>query len=194
MNKAIAKYLLSDFSSRYGYDVGYIENMADISPGAFYRYLLCTPLSSYRKEVPAKSILLAKVVATRHFDCGPCLQLAINMAREAGVADQTIHGALTGTRERLSDDEQLATQYATAVVEQNAIELVDLEKLIVARWSEAALTDFAVAIAFAAFYPILRRGLGHAHSCDPVIKELAAKIEKESSIAKGNMTSMAGAQ
>ena len=176
MNKSIANYLLADFSKRYDYDVGYIENMAEISPGAFYRYLLCTPLSSYRKTVPAKPYLLAKIVATRHFDCGPCLKLAINMAKESGLDDRKIDAALSDIPELLSADEYLATQYARAVVEQDAALLVELEGQIISRWGEAALTDFAIAIAFAAFYPILRRGLGHAHSCEPILKEVEKRF------------------
>lgn len=172
MNKAIASYLLSDFKNKYGYDVGYLEHMAEISPGAFYRYLLCTPLSSYRTEAPLEPFMVAKMVATKHFDCGPCLNLIINIAREAKLDDKTIHAALTHNSSPLSADADLAMRYANAVIEQDAPVLQELEGEIVQRWGERALNDLAIGIAFAAFYPILRRGLGQAHSCEPVMQEL----------------------
>lgn len=172
MNKAIASHLLSGFSEKYGYDVGYIENMADVSPGAFYRYLLCTPMSQYRNTAPLRPYMVAKMVATKHFDCGPCLNLCINMSREAKLDDETIFAVLTGNTESLTEDDALAMRYANAVVEQDGATLKSAEIEIVQRWGEAALIDFAISVAFAAFYPILRRGLGHAHSCEPVMKEL----------------------
>ena len=185
MNKSIASYLLSDFKKKYSYDVGYLENLADVAPGAFYRYLLCTPLSSYRSEAPLGPYMVAKMVATKHFDCGPCLNLVINMAREVKLDDKTIHAALTGSMGALSDDEALAMQYSNAVLEQNAVALKELEMQIVNRWGEKGLTDFAIAVAFAAFYPILRRGLGHAHSCEPVMKELEKLVSHDSTLTVG---------
>ena len=185
MNKAIASYLLSDFANQYDYDVNYLENMANVSPGAFYRYLLCTPLSRYRKKAPLRLYMLVKMVATRHLDCGPCLNLSINMAREVKLDDKTIHAALTGNSNALSENDALAMQYANAVMEQDDAALKDAEMRIVGQWGEAALIDFAIAAAFAAFYPILRRGLGQAHSCEPVLQELEKLALHEPSIAVG---------
>ncbi|MCG8415540.1 MAG: hypothetical protein MI746_15095 [Pseudomonadales bacterium] len=185
MSKAIASYLLSDFANNYGYDVGYLENMADVSPGAFYRYLLCTPLSRYRSKAPLQPYMLAKMVATKHFDCGPCLNLVINMAREVKLDDKTIHAALTEDVSALSDEEALAVRYANAVINQDAVALKDSEMQIVDQWGEKALTDFAIGVAFAAFYPILRRGLGHAHSCEPVMKELERLVSHEPALSAG---------
>ncbi len=174
MNKTIAKFMLSDFAKNYDYDVEYLEHMAEVSPGAFYRYLLCTPFATYRKKAPGQVYLVAKMVATKHFDCGPCLRLVINMAREAKLEDGIIHAALAGNESDVPEDMVIGMRYANAVVDQNAAELIDLEAQIVQRWGEAALTEMAIAVAFAAFFPILRRGLGHAHSCEPVMKELAS--------------------
>jgi len=185
MNKAIASYLLSGFANRYDYDVSYLENMAEISPGAFYRYLLCTPMSQFRKKAPLRPYLLAKMVATKHFDCGPCLNLVINMAREANLEDKTIHAALSGRGHSLSDDDALAVHYAAGIVNQDAVSLKDAEIRIIERWGEAALVDLAIAVAFAAFYPIMRRGLGHAHSCEPVMRELEKLASMENSFQAG---------
>lgn len=173
MHKAIAKKLLSGFAKNYDYDVEYLEHMADVSPGAFYRYLLCSPLATYRKKSPARAYLTAKMVSTKHFDCGPCLRLVINMAREAGMEDKLIHAALMGNESDLPQDMVLGMRYATAVVQKESTTLLEQEAQIVERWGEAALNEMAVAVAFAAFFPILRRGVGHAHSCEPVLNELA---------------------
>lgn len=179
MNKMIAKFMLSGFAKSYDYDVGYLEHMAEVSPGAFYRYLLCAPFTSYRKKAPGQAYLVAKMVATKHFDCGPCLRLVINMGREAKLEDRIIHAVLEGDESELPEDLTIAMRFANAVVDRNVAELADIETQIVERWGEGALTEFAVAVAFAAFYPILKRGLGHAHSCEPVMHELATLATAE---------------
>jgi len=182
MHKRIAKFMLSDFAKSYDYDVGYLEHMAEVSPGAFYRYLLCTPFATHRKKAPPKSYLITKLVATKYFDCGPCLRLVINMAREAKIDDKLIHAALLGNESELPEDLVVARRYAIAVTEQDAAALLSLEEKIVQRWGEGALTEMAVAVAFAAFFPILRRGMGHAHSCEPVIQELTKLLATEGSV------------
>ncbi len=40
--------------------------------------------------------------------------------------------------------------------------------------SPAAVTDLALAVAFGAFFPTMKRGLGYAQSCEPVLQELVA--------------------
>ena len=180
MHKSIAKFMLSGFAKNYDYDVGYLEQLAETSPGAFYSYLLCTPLATYRKRAPENIYLIAKLVATKHFDCGPCLRLVINMAREAEIDDRLIHSALLGMEDGLPEDLVIARRYALAVTEQDVTSLMSLEEKIVQRWGEGALNEMAVAVAFAAFFPILRRGMGHAHSCEPVIQELANLLASES--------------
>ena len=177
MNRMIAKHLLSGFAKAYDYDTEYLEKMADVSPGAFYRYLLCTPLGTYCRHAPPESYLIAKLIATKHFDCGPCLELVLNMARQAKIDDELLYAALIGDENRLPENMVIARRYALAVIEQDASALWSSEEWIVEHWDEAALTDMALAVAFAAFYPLLRRGLGHAHSCQPVVHKLESLIK-----------------
>ncbi|GAB5500481.1 MAG: hypothetical protein PsegKO_27920 [Pseudohongiellaceae bacterium] len=172
MNRKIAKFLLAGFAKKHDYDVKYLENMAAVSPGAFYRYLLTAPLAAYRKQVPGRVYFSARMIATKHIDCGPCLRLVINTAREAGVDASLLRAVLTDNVTVIPDDVALGINYANAVMTKDAVRIVELNKQITQRWGEAALTDLALAVAFAAFFPTLRRGLGHAQSCESVIQEL----------------------
>ncbi len=174
MKRAFAKLILRRFSRRYEYDVTYLQEMAHVAPGAFFSYLLTAPLTRYRKAAPKDAYYTAKLVATRRFDCGPCLRLVVNMAREAGVDESTLRSVLGGNEEQVSDGVRLAMRYANAVIDQSAAELAELGETVASRWGQAAVTDLALAVAFGAFFPTMKRGLGYAQSCEPVLQELAA--------------------
>ena len=163
--KVIAKWLLRGFSRRYDYDVSYLYELAEVSPGAFMRYLLIAPLSQYRRTAPADAHYAAKIVATRRADCGPCLQLVANMAREAGVDEELLAAILHDTPDHLNDNVRLAMRYADAVIDQNAVEVAETRDLVEATWGKAAVTDMSLAVTFGTFFPMLKRGLGHAQGC-----------------------------
>jgi len=172
MKKRIAKLILGRFSRRYDYDLNYIYELAEVTPGAAVGWLLLSPLSKYRKVAPVEAYFAAKLVATQRSDCGPCVKLVYNLAREANVDKDTLRAILLDDQEHFSDDVRLATKFANAVIDQSALEISELSETIVSRWGKAAQTDMAVAVAFGMFYPTFKRGLGHAQSCEPVIKQL----------------------
>lgn len=170
--KSIAKLLLGRFSRRYEYDVSYLHELAEVSPGAFVRYLMSAPLAQYRKTAPVDAYFAAKMVATRRADCGPCLRLVTNMAREAKIDEATLESVLRNQPDGLNENVQLAMRFATAVIDQDAVEVTETHDLIVKRWGQAAITDMSLAVTFGTFFPMLKRGLGHAQSCEPITKML----------------------
>lgn len=166
--KTFAKLILGRFSRRYEYDVSYLHELAEVSPGAFLRYLMIAPLGQYRKTAPIDAYFAAKMVATTRADCGPCLNLVVKMAREAKVDEATVSSVLRGEADEANDDVQLAVRYANAVIDQDAVVVAETHELIVHRWGQAAITDMSLAVTFGTFYPMLKRGLGHAKSCQPI--------------------------
>ncbi len=175
MMKTFAKWALSGFSKRYDYDVSYLHEMAAVTPSAFMKYLLATPLSQHCSAAPKDAYLAAKLVATRRADCGSCLQLVVNMAREAGMDDATLRAVIIGDVDQVANDIKLAMQYAEAVIDQSAVQVTGLGGQVVSRWGQSGRTDLALAITFGSFFPTLKRGLGHAESCEPVLQRLVAE-------------------
>lgn len=173
MMKWIANLVLPRFSRRYQYDMTYMHEMAENAPGAFFGLLLTAPVAQYRKAAPKEVYFAAKLVSTRRADCGPCLKLVVNMAREAGVAESTLISILSED-DQVSDHVRLGMDFATAVIDQSAVELAGLKQSVIDQWGRAALTDLSLAVAFGAFFPTLKRGLGHAESCQPVLRSLTA--------------------
>ena len=178
--KAFANWLMASFARRYDYDASYMGEYADASPGGFLRYLLAAPFSQYQKRAPRHVYFAAKIVATRRSDCGPCLRLVYNMAKEAGIDEAVLRAALqdnvTGLNDRVQAEEVgLAVRYANAVLDQDLPTVGELGEAILDRWGRPTLNEIAGAIAFGQFFPTFKRGLLHAQACEPVLAELVAK-------------------
>lgn len=178
--KAFANWLLGTLARRYDYDTSYMGEYAEASPGGFLRYLLAAPFSQYRKRAPKHVYFAAKVVATRRSDCGPCLRLVYNMAKEAGIEEVVLRAALQDDVTALDDREQaeevdLAIRYANAVVDHDVITVGEVGEAILNRWGRPTLNEIAGAIAFGQFFPTFKRGLLQAQACEPVVAELVAR-------------------
>ena len=174
--RSILTPLLKQFGKRYDYDVGYLQAVDRASPGVLWRYLLTTPLTMYRKHAPPAAYFAAKLTATRHYDCGPCARLVCNMALEAGVPRALLVDLLSDAEAELPPEIQQVVAFARAVVEQQPLQAEAPRQAIVRRWGEGALTDLSLAIAYGGFYPTLKRGLGQAEACAPVLAELRTSL------------------
>ncbi len=66
--------------------------------------------------------------------------------------------------------------YAQAVVEQDNAQLAEPQPLMKTNWSQGAMAEISLAIAFGGFYPMMKRGLGSATACEPVVNELRQQL------------------
>lgn len=158
-----SRQTLQDFGRHFDYDVGYLLELADASPEAFRAFEAAMPMSRVQKAASTEALHIAKIAAMRAQDCGPCTELALKIAREAGVAEPVIQGALRGGRSL--DAAQLDIHdYARAVALNEELD-ADLLPRLRARLGEAALAEIAVNLVGMRLYPTLKRALGHAKSC-----------------------------
>ena len=169
--------LLRNFANRYDYDVGYVEEMNDTAPGTLWRYLLASVFGQYRRAAPVDAYFAAKITATKVQDCGPCLRLVCNMALEAGVDEGKLAAILREDYDNLTEATGLAVQFANAVCQRDAEAEMACRERLLDVCGEAAIPDLAIAIAYGGFYPTLKRGLGRAHACAPVLQELEARLQ-----------------
>ncbi len=87
---------IQGFGRHYGYDVGYLESLMDASLGAFKAFEAAMGIGRFQNAAPTEMLAIAKIAALRVQDCRPCTLLALKMAREAGVPEEVIRGALHG--------------------------------------------------------------------------------------------------
>jgi hypothetical protein len=164
MLRWLIKRRLNATQKKLGVSLDYARHMLRISLRAFLRFLKIMPLAEYRRAIPAEPFYAARIVATRHDDCGECVQIAVNQARNVGIRPALLEAILTGRMEELPDEVADACRFAAAVVTASGEEDA-LRERIRARYGEEALVELALTIAAARFFPTAKRALGYAKSC-----------------------------
>ena len=94
MRSWIARRTLRAFAKRYGYDVSYLLMMLNHSPAAFFKFAPVMKAAAHREAVPIDASFAAKIVGALAEDCGPCTQLVVDMALEAGMPRDQIEAVL----------------------------------------------------------------------------------------------------
>jgi hypothetical protein len=160
---AASREALLNFGRHFDYDVGYLLELADASPEAFRAFEAAMPMTRVRKFATAEDVHIAKIAGMRAQDCGPCTELSLKLAREDGVAEAVIQGALRGGK-GLNAEQLEIHDYARAVALNEEME-PELMPRLEARLGKAALAEIAVNLVGIRIYPTLKRALGHAKSC-----------------------------
>jgi len=147
-----------------GESVDYVRHILRSSLPAFFKFALFTPLAQHRRKLPPTPYRVARIVATQDEDCGTCVQIEVNLAREDGVSSDVIRAVLSNRPEDLTPELAEVYRFTKAVVEAS-LEEGDLRQRIRERYGEAGLVELALGMAAARVFPVTKRALGFATSC-----------------------------
>jgi hypothetical protein len=159
---------LSAFERAHGYDASYMHEVLATDLGAFLRFGRATGLGAYRKDVPADVYAATGLTASVHADCGPCTQLGVGFALQAGVAAPTIAAIVRGDEAAMSREVALGFRFARAVIARDP-EADACRAEIERRWGPRAVLALTFAIMAAQLYPNLKYALGHGKACTRVV-------------------------
>ncbi|MEK7266094.1 MAG: hypothetical protein AAB227_08345 [Pseudomonadota bacterium] len=178
MRKFLARIFLDRFSARYDYDMTYMREMLAASPDAFFRFANISSLARHREAAPIGAYFAAKLVGAMVEDCGPCTQLVVAMAREAGVANSDISAVLEGDMTAASESVALGFRFADALT-RDAGDLGAARDAVRARWGEKGVIDLTFGAQISRVFPMVKRGLGHAQTCERVrVGDRAVSLRK----------------
>jgi hypothetical protein len=165
MRSWIARRSLRAFARRYGYDVSFLEMMLEYSPAAFFRFVPVMKASAHREAVPVDASFAAKIVGAMAEDCGPCTQLVVDMALDAGMSRDQIEAVLRRDPRAMNEATTLGFRFADAVV-RRAIEQEDeFRDVIRAHWGQKGVIDLTLALQLGRMFPMVKAGLGYAKEC-----------------------------
>ncbi len=167
MRGFLARIALKRFAARYSFDVSDMQHMLAVSPRAFFRFAALTKLALHREAVPEEAVFAAKIVGAAVEDCGPCTQLAVDMAAEAGIAAEQIHAVLRCDPGAMQADTLVAFRFAQALAGRQA-DLDEAREAVAARWGRAAVIDLTLAVQIGRVFPMVKAGLGFHKSCQRV--------------------------
>jgi hypothetical protein len=164
MRSWIARRILRKYGKRYGYDVSYLEMMLNESPAAFFKFAPIMKASAHREVVPIEASFAAKIVGALAEDCGPCTQLVVDMALEAGMARDQIEAVLRRNPRAMNDATTLGFRFADAVVRRSADD-DEFRDAVRAEWGEKGVIDLTLALQLGRMFPMVKAGLGYAREC-----------------------------
>jgi alkylhydroperoxidase family enzyme len=150
--------------ARLGASMEYLRYVLRVSKRAFLAFLGTALLDSYRSRMPRAARHIARIVATQADDCGPCVQICVNMARAEVVPTSIIHDALHARLDRLPADLADVHRYALAVCAWEG-DLDEARERIRRKFGDEGVVDLALAIASARVFPVTKRALGYAQNC-----------------------------
>lgn len=155
---------------RLGVSMDYLRHMYEHAPDAFHKFTKMMPAAQHREKLPPAPYHVARLVATRHEDCGTCLQIVVNLAKEDGVEPAVLQTALAGKVDELPESLQDVYRFAESVVLADGEEGPYRERVRKV-FGEEALVELALAVATCRVFPTLKRVLGYAESCSVVRAE-----------------------
>jgi alkylhydroperoxidase family enzyme len=156
---------------KLGEPMDYMRHMYEAALDAFWQFVKVAKATGQRSKLPAAPFHVARLVAVRYQDCGPCVQTVVNLAKEDGVEPGILKAALTGKVEELPESLRDVYRFAEAVASNSGEQEKYRERLRTV-FGEEAMVELAMAIALCQTFPILKRGLGFAKSCSLVKVEV----------------------
>ncbi|TWT97890.1 hypothetical protein Pla108_20440 [Botrimarina colliarenosi] len=154
---------LRDFRTAYDYDAGYLEKLLKASPGAYRAFDGGQSMSIYRKALPLDAHYVARVATMQVEDCGPCTQVNLRMAIEAGV-ERSLLETLLKNPDELPKELRGVRDHARAVVGAEQLDPDRAERLRAA-YGDEGLAELAIVITGCRIYPTLKRALLENESC-----------------------------
>jgi hypothetical protein len=151
---------------KYGYDATYMHELADLSESAFLRFAtIQTAGGTFRGGAAPNAWFAAGIAGALVEDCGPCVQIASDIAMEQGMKGEVIRALLSGTP--TDPDAQLGFDYGRALL-LAADNLDDLREKIEKKWGKRALMALTLRAMTARNFPVIKRAMGHAKTCQKV--------------------------
>ncbi|WIT13514.1 hypothetical protein PFX98_07840 [Paucibacter sediminis] len=162
--RPIVHWRLARFERRYRYDMSYARELFELSPRAFLQFSKLFGLAAFAQDLPPALLYAAKFAATRHEDCGPCSQLMLDMALQAGVPRPALQALLAEDEAAMPAEMRLGWRYARAAL-AHAPALAELREELLRLHGPRALASLALAVVVARSFPALKHALGRGQSC-----------------------------
>jgi hypothetical protein len=168
MLRSILSRWLDGFERSWRYDASYMRLVLKVSPASLIKFMLGTRAPDVR-AAPAAALVAAGIVGTLAEDCGPCTQIAADIATANGVPSDTVRAIVAGDEAAMGEAAALAWRFARASLARDMQTCDPLRDEIVRRWGEKALVAISLSLMTARMYPTLKYALGYGKTCSKVM-------------------------
>ena len=167
MFRSLMTRLIKAAEKRTGVEAPYAYHLRDVAPSRLWRFSMIQVVEGGRKFTPADVYHSAGMAAAMVEDCGPCVQIHVNLALKDGVSGDVLRALAARRLDKVPAHVALAFKYGDAIAKGAMAD--EMRDEIRAKWGERGLIELAFTIATARFYPAVKRGMGYAHTCERVV-------------------------
>ncbi|MBS0360366.1 MAG: hypothetical protein JSR98_03215 [Proteobacteria bacterium] len=168
MLKLFFSRYLDKFERQWGYDASYMRDVLATNSWSFLKFMLGSQMAD-RSAAPPEAILAAGLVGTLSEDCGPCVQIGVDMATAQGLDPDVIRAVLAGDEAGMGETAALVWRFARASLVRDMEACDPLRDEIVRRWGQRGLVAIGLTLTASRMYPTLKYALGHGKACSKVV-------------------------
>lgn len=165
--KAYLSRWLDGFEKTFDYDASYMRHVLRVNPASLMKFAFGTRAMDV-KAAPPEALVAAGLVGTMSEDCGPCVQVGVDIATAQGVDPSILRAIIAGDQEAMGETAALAYRFARASLARDMETCDPLRDEIVRRWGDKALVAISLSIVASRMYPTLKYALGYGKACSRV--------------------------
>src|SRR5689334_16447645 len=135
MLKLMLSRWLDGFEGAFNYDASYMRHVLRTNPWSLTKFALGTQALE-RKAAPAELLVAAGLVGTLQEDCGPCVQVGVDIATAEGVDPAILRAIIAGDEAAMGETAALGYRFARASLARDMAACDPLRDEIVRRWGD----------------------------------------------------------
>ncbi len=167
MLKTFLTRYLDKFERTFSYDASYMRHVLRVKPWSLMKFSLGTQALD-AKAAPPELLVAAGLYGTLTEDCGPCVQVGVDIATANGVDPQILRAIIAGDEAAMGETAALGYRFARASLARDMEACDPLRDEIVRRFGDPALVAVSLALVASRMYPTLKYALGYGKACSRV--------------------------
>lgn len=168
MLKLLLGRWINGFEKTFRYDASYMRHVLRVNPASLLKFAFGTRAADH-KAAPHEALVAAGLVGTLSEDCGPCVQVGIDIATANGVDSRVLRAIVAGDLAAMGETAALGYRFAQASLARDMEACDPLRDEIIRRWGDGALVAISLAIVQSRMYPTLKYALGYGKTCSRVV-------------------------
>ena len=178
MIKSVMHWYVRRFERTWGYDASYFHDVVSASPSAARKFMFLQPMAQHCEGVSKDAWHAAHLAGAMAEDCGPCVQICVDMATRGGMEPEKLAALIRGDIDDAGSEAAFGFRYGMAVA-TNADTTLSLVEQARKRYGERGLVSLAFSVTSARMFPTLKRGLGRSVVCSKiVVRDEAISIKR----------------
>ena len=167
MLKSLLARWIDGFEKTFNYDASYMRHVLRVSPGSLMKFAFGTRAPDH-EAAPPEALVAAGLYGTLTEDCGPCVQVGVDIATADGVDPQILRAIVAGDEAAMGETAALGYRFARASLARDMAACDPLRDEIVRRWGDKALVAISLGIVASRMYPTLKYAMGYGKACSRV--------------------------